>query len=180
MKVIIILLITTFVIGCNSQTKERNMEVYGSIKSNGDTLYVRYLPLMKKLLNANDFRALNHNDFKNKIIDYFGVDIDSTKFNDVYLEKGLGFIALREERFIDTYQVDRGVIDGAGDVFAEILQEGINNGYNDVLVNYNKVLFNDDQIEIFKTSKNIDKTEDIVVYLNYEKNNLLNDFLVKN
>lgn len=160
---------------CNSQTKEKRIQ---SIKKNEDTLYAEYLPLMRDLLKSNDYKFLEHDEFKNKLIGYFGVDIDNAKFNDVYLESGLGYTALSNEGFIDTYQVDRGVIDGAGDAFADILKEGLNNDYNIDFINYNKVLFNDDLPAISKV--NVDKVEDIVVYLNYEKNNLLNNSFVKN
>ncbi|MXO05615.1 SH3 domain-containing protein [Flavobacterium sp. HBTb2-11-1] len=162
---------------CNSQTKEKRTE---SIKKNEDKLYAEYTPLMRDLLKNNNYKFLEHSVFKNKVIEYFGVDIDNAKFNDVYLESGLGYTALSNEGFIDTYQVDRGVIDGAGDAFADILKDGSNNDYNIDFINYNKVLFNDDLSAISKVNIDKDKVEDIVVYLNYEKNNLLSNSFVKN
>ncbi|MBL0737181.1 SH3 domain-containing protein [Flavobacterium sp. GN10] len=162
---------------CNSQTKEKRIE---SMKKNEDKLYAEYMPLMRDLLKNNNYKFLEHSVFKNKVIEYFGVDIDNAKFNDVYLESGLGYTALSNEGFIDTYQVDRGVIDGAGDAFADILKDGLNNDYNIDFINYNKVLFNDDLSAISKVNVDKDKVEDIVVYLNYEKNNLLNNSFVKN
>lgn len=167
-------------VSCNSQTKEKKIELKGSIKKNEDKLYVEYLPLMEKLLKTNGYKFLVHQDFKNKIDEYFGIDIDQAKFNDVFLEQGLGFTAMSNEGFIDTYQVDRGIIDGAGDAFFDILKEEMNNNYNVDFVNYNKVLFNDDLTAISKINKDVDKTEDIVVYLNYEKNNLLYSSFIKN
>ncbi|GAA3767903.1 hypothetical protein GCM10022423_21030 [Flavobacterium ginsengiterrae] len=179
-RTIILFMITMLVISCNSQTKEKKMEVKGSIKKNEDKLYAEYMPLMRDLLKNNNYKFLEHNVFKNKVIEYFGVDIDNAKFNDVYLESGLGYTALSNEGFIDTYQVDRGVIDGAGDAFADILKDGLNNDYNIDFINYNKVLFNDDLSAISKVNLDKDKIEDIVVYLNYEKNNLLNNSFIKN
>lgn len=179
-RTIILFMITMLVISCNSQTKEKKMEVKGSIKKNEDKLYSEYMPLMRDLLKNNNYKFLEHSVFKNKVVEYFGVDIDNAKFNDVYLESGLGYTALSNEGFIDTYQVDRGVIDGAGDAFADILKDGLNNDYNIDFINYNKVLFNDDLSAISKVNLDKDKVEDIVVYLNYEKNNLLNNSFVKN
>ena len=176
----ILFMLTTFMVSCNSQTKEKKIELKGSIKKNEDKLYVEYLPLMEKLLKTNGYKFLVHQDFKNKIDEYFGIDIDQAKFNDVFLEQGLGFTAMSNEGFIDTYQVDRGIIDGAGDAFFDILKEEMNNNYNVDFVNYNKVLFNDDLTAISKINKDVDKTEDIVVYLNYEKNNLLYSSFIKN
>lgn len=135
---------------------------------------------MRDLLKKNSYKFLEHITFKDKVIEYFGVDIDNSKFNDVYLNSGLGYTALSSEGFIDTYQVDRGVIDGAGDAFADILKDGLNNEYNVDFINYNKVLFNDDLSAISKINVDKDKVEDIVVYLNYEKSNLLNNSFVKN
>ncbi|WP_433829346.1 SH3 domain-containing protein [Flavobacterium anhuiense] len=179
-RTIILFIITMLVISCNSQTKEKKMEVKGSIKKNEDKLYAEYMPSMRDLLKNNNYKFLEHNAFKNKVIEYFGVDIDNAKFNDVYLESGLGYTALSNEGFIDTYQVDRGVIDGAGDAFADILKDGLNNDYNIDFINYNKILFNDDLSAISKVNMDKDKIEDIVVYLNYEKNNLLNNSFIKN
>ncbi|WP_281631992.1 SH3 domain-containing protein [Flavobacterium luteolum] len=179
-RTIILSIITMLVISCNSQTKEKKMEVKGSIKKNEDKLYAEYIPLMRDLLKGNGYKFLEHSEFKNKVVEYFGVDIDNAKFNDVYLESGLGYTALSYEGFIDTYQVDRGVIDGAGDAFADILKDGLNNDYNIDFINYNKILFNDDLSAISKVNLDKDKVEDIVVYLNYEKNNLLNNSFVKN
>jgi hypothetical protein len=179
-RTIILFMITMLVISCNSQTKEKKMEVKGSIKKNEDKLYAEYMPLMRDLLKNNNYKFLEHSVFKNKVIEYFGVDTDNAKFNDVYLESGLGYTALSNEGFIDTYQVDRGVIDGAGDAFADILKDGLNNDYNIDFINYNKVLFNDDLSAISKVNVDKDKVEDIVVYLNYEKNNILNNSFVKN
>lgn len=99
------LIISSFFSLCNSQTKEKKMEIKSSIKKNEDKLYIEYLPLMEKLLKTNNYKFLNHHDFKNKITEYFGVDIDEAKFNDVFLERGLGFTAMSNEGFIDTYQV---------------------------------------------------------------------------
>ena len=179
-KTMILFMITTLIGSCNSQTKEKKMEVKISIKKNEDKLYVEYLPLMEKLLKTNGYKFLAHKDFKNKINEYFGVDIDTAKFNDVFLEQGLGFTAMSNEGFIDIYEVDRGVIDGAGDAFADILKEDMNNAYNVDFVNYNKILFNDDLTAISKVNKDSGKTEDIVVYLNYEKNNFLYSSFIKN
>jgi hypothetical protein len=179
-KIIILFMITCIISSCHSQTKDKKIGTINSTKKNEDKLYSVYLPLMNQLLEKNDFKAPNHEDFKNKIIKHFGVDIDMAKYNDVFLERGLGFTAMNNERFIDTYQLDRGLIDGAGDAFADILKEGLNNEYNSDFVNYNKVLFNDDPLAISKLIKDSNKTEDIVVYLNYEKNNLLINFLIKN
>lgn len=179
-SVIIILAIFTFIFNSCNSNKKGEVETNKSAKLYQDKLYVQYLPLMNKLLKDNKYQYLNHQDFKNKIIEYFGVDIDAAKFNDVYLERGLGFTAMSNEGFIDTYQVDRGVIDGAGDAFADILKEDMNNDYNVDFVNYNKVLFNDDLTAISKINKDVNKTEDIVVYLNYEKNNFLYSSVIKN
>ncbi|WP_165828778.1 SH3 domain-containing protein [Flavobacterium sp. HTF] len=179
-KAMILFMLTTLVVSCNSQTKEKKMEIKGSIKKNEDKLYIEYLPLMEKLLRTNGYKFLEHQDFKNKINEYFGVDIYEAKFNDVFLERGLGFTAMGNEGFIDTYQVDRGIINGAGDAFAEILKEDMNNNYNVDFVNYNKILFNDELMAISKISKDAGKTEDIVVYLNYEKNNFLYSSFIKN
>jgi hypothetical protein len=179
-RTIILFMITMLVISCNSQTKEKKMEVKESIKKNEDKLYAEYMPLMRDLLKKNNYKFLEHSVFKNTVIEYFGVDTDNAKFNDVYLESGLGYTALSNEGFIDTYQVDRGIIDGAGDAFADILKDGLNNDYNIDFINYNKVLFNDDLSAISKVNVDKDKVEDIVVYLNYEKNNILNNSFVKN
>lgn len=179
-RTIILFMITMLVISCNSQTKEKKMEVKESIKKNEDKLYAEYMPLMRDLLKNNNYKFLEHSVFKNTVIEYFGVDTDNAKFNDVYLESGLGYTALSNEGFIDTYQVDRGIIDGAGDAFADILKDGLNNDYNIDFINYNKVLFNDDLSAISKVNVDKDKVEDIVVYLNYEKNNILNNSFVKN
>lgn len=182
-KIAILFMMTTLISSCNSQTKDKKMETKSStnsIKQNEDKLYGEYLPLMTKLLSDNGYKYPKHEDFKNKIIDYCGVDIDAGKYNDVYLERGLGFAALSSEGFIDTYQLDRGVIEGAGDAFADILKDGINDGYNNDFINYNKILFNDDAATISKIVKDPSKIEDIIIYLNYEKNNLLNNFLIKN
>ena len=173
-------MMTSIISSCLSQTKDKKMGAINSTKKNEDKLYSVYLPLMNELLEKNNFKAPNHEDFKNKIIKYFGVDINIAKYNDVFLERGLGFTAMNNERFIDTYQLDRGVIDGAGDAFADILKEGLNNGYNSDFINYNKALLKDDPLAISKLIKDSNKTEDIVVYLNYEKNNLLISFLIKN
>lgn len=180
-QITLFLIISSFIFNsCNSENKSKTTEIKGLIKKNEDKLYVEYLPLMEKLLKTNGYKFLDHQDFKNKINEYFGVDVDAAKFNDVFLEQGLGFTAMSNEGFIDTYQVDRGVIDGAGDAFADILKEEMNNDYNVDFVNYNKILFNDDLTAISKINKDAGKTEDIVVYLNYEKNNFLYSSFIKN
>jgi hypothetical protein len=162
---------------CNSQTKEKRIEL---IKKNEDKLYAEYAPLMRSLLKNNDYKFLEHHEFKNEVIEYFGVDIDNAKFNDVYLESGAGYTALSNEGFIDTYEVDRGLIDGARDPFADILKDGLNNDYNVDFINYNKVLFNNDLSAISKINRDENNVEEIVVYLNYEKSNLLKNSFINN
>lgn len=56
----------------------------------------------------------------------------------------------------------------------------MNNDYNIDFVNYNKILFNDDITAISKINMDAGKTEDIVVYLNYEKNKFLYSSVIKN
>jgi hypothetical protein len=181
MKNLIIPILIIFVFtfnSCNSKTAEKEVIISNSTKLYEDKLYERYIPLMNKLLKDNDYKYPNHEDFRDKVLDYFGVDIDTPKYNDVNVANLA--TAINDERFIDTYSLDRGDIDGAGDAFADILKEGINNDYNVDFINYNKILFNDDLTAISKVNKDTGKTEDIVVYLNYEKNNFLYSSFIKN
>lgn len=177
--IIPILIIFAFTFNsCNSKTEEKEVLISNSTKLCEDKLYERYISLMNKLLKDNDYKYPNHEDFRDKVVDYFGVDIDASKYNDVNVSNLA--IAINDERFIDTYSLDRGDIDGAGDAFADILKEGINNEYNVDFINYNKILFNDDLTAISKVNKDAGKTEDILVYLNYEKNNFLYSSFIKN
>lgn len=171
MKKLLILFITTFLIySCNSQSKKEKMETTNSNKVNEDTSYNTYLPLMKKLLNDNNYNYPKNEEFRKRIREYTGVDIENSKYNDLYLKNGKGFIALDNEGFIDSYQVDRGSIDGAGDAFSDILSGGLNESLNEDFINYNKVLFNDDPLAIAKVIADKKIIDDIVVYFNYEKN----------
>ncbi|OXA99126.1 hypothetical protein B0A81_21460, partial [Flavobacterium plurextorum] len=182
-KTIILFIVTMLVASCNSQIKEKKMETQDPIRKNQDTLYARYLPLMEKLLKSNNFKILEHDDFKNKIQEYFGVDIDKSKYNDIFLGgEGFGFTAMNNERFIDTYtEGDRGDIDGAGDAFSDGLKDRIEDDYyNFIFVYFNKILLNDDLSAIFKINSDLNATEKIVVCLNYEKNSILKNTFVKN
>ncbi len=171
MKKLLILFITTFLINsCNSQSKKEKMETTNSNKANEDTSYTTYLPLMKKLLKDNNYNYPKNEEFRKRIREYTGVDLENSKYNDVYLKNGKGFIALDNEGFIDSYQVDRGSIDGAGDAFSDILSGGLNESLNEDFINYNKVLFNDDLLSIAKVIADKKIIDDIVVYFNYEKN----------
>lgn len=127
--IMLFLVISVFTLSsCNSKTKKEEMEANKSTKVYQDKLYERYIPLMNKLLKDNNYKYPNHEDFRNKIVDYFGVDIDTSKYNDVTVPNLA--IAISSENFIDTYSLDRGDIDGAGDAFSEILKEGTENEFN--------------------------------------------------
>jgi hypothetical protein len=163
---------------CNSQSKGEKMEIKNTIKKNEDKLYERYIPLMNKLLKDHNYKYLNHEDFRNKIIDYFGVDIDTSEYNDVNVPNLA--IVINSENFIDTYSLDRGDIDGAGDAFSEILKEGTENEFNKDFLYYNKILFYDDMLSISKVINDTNRLENIIIYFDYEKNDLLNNNLIKN
>ncbi|TDO94964.1 SH3 domain-containing protein [Flavobacterium sp. 245] len=171
-KIIILIIVTSLIISCNSKTKKEEMESSKPTKLYQDKLYERYIPLMNKLLNDNNYKYPNHEDFRNKVINYFGVDIDTSDYNDVDIPNLA--IAISSERFIDTYSLDRGNIDGAGDAFSEILKEGTGNEFNKDFIYYNKILFYDDIQTISKIINDTDRLENIVIYFDYEKNDLLN------
>lgn len=176
--IIILIIITSLIISCNSKTKKEEMEANKSTKVYQDKLYERYIPLMNKLLKDNNYKYPNHEDFRNKIVDYFGVDIDTSKYNDVTVPNLA--IAISSENFIDTYSLDRGDIDGAGDAFSEILKEGSENEFNKDFLYYNKILFYDDITSVSKVINDTTRLENLVIYFNYEKNDLLNKNLIKN
>ena len=167
---------TSLIISCNSKTKKEEMESSKSPKLYQDKLYERYVPLMNKLLKDNRYKYPNHADFKNKVINYLGVDVDNSEYNDVNIPNLA--IAISSEGFIDTYSLDRGNIDGAGDAFSEILKEGIENEFNKDFIYYNKILFYDDIQTISKIINDTDRLENIVIYFDYEKNSLLNKNLI--
>ena len=176
-SIIIPLIISTHIFNsCNSKTTEKEVVINSSTKSYQDKLYERYVPLMNKLLNDNSYKYPNHEDFRNKVINYFGVDIDNSEYNDVDIPNLA--IAINSEGFIDTYSLDRGDIDGAGDAFSEILKEGTGNEFNKDFIYYNKILFYDDIQTISKIINDTDRLENIAIYFDYEKNSLLNKNLI--
>jgi hypothetical protein len=189
-RILSIAILALLLANCNGSSKSENNKISND-KLNAellkdpdskivyqDKLYERYIPLMNKLLNDNNYKYPNHEDFKNKIVNYFGVDIDKSEYNDINVVDIA--IVINSEKFIDTYSLDRGDIDGAGDAFSEILKEGNVNEFNKDFLYYNKILFCDDIETISKVINNVDRVQNIVVYFNYEKNDLLNKSLIKN
>lgn len=161
------------IINCNGQTSNNPLPYQ-------DELYNKYVPIMKNLMDKQGYKYPDQNTFETKILDYFGENIRDSIHNDVYLEKGKGFYALKNEKFIDTYQLDRGKIDGTGDAFESILKEGFQNEYNKIFVLYNKILFNDDIFSITQILHDKESVEGLVVYLDYEKSSVLMNFASKN
>ncbi|MFH6935274.1 SH3 domain-containing protein [Flavobacterium sp. FlaQc-30] len=175
---IILIIITSVLISCNSKTRKEKMETDKLTKLYQDTLYKRYVPLMNKLLKDNNYKYPSYEDFQNRIVDYFGVNLDTSQYNDLNIPNSVS--AIISERFIDTYSLDRGNIDGAGDAFSEILNEGMEDDYNKDFVYYNKILFYDDVETISKIISDKDRLENVVIYFDYEKNDLLKKSLIQN
>lgn len=174
------------IIGCkdnnlskkNSETNSNNMN-----KKYEDTLYNNYAPLMVKFLKDENFKTLDNIEFKKRIQELFGVDIDESEYDDVNPRlKGAEtnihniYSIMRKDNFIDFYILDRGKIDGAGDPLKSMLTDERSNEDNFIL--YNKLLLNDD-ISVLSYILN-DKTslEDIYVYFNYEKNESIKNKLI--
>jgi hypothetical protein len=172
----VLLLLTAFIISCNSQSNNEILKSIKKMKPNEDKTYDIYMPIMNELLDNNSFKRISGIDFNERVLEYSGVNSDTSKVNDVYLEKAKGFYAILSGTFLDIYQLDRGKIDRIGNPFMDILKEGNKNAYNVDFINYNKILFNDDEITIIKCINNKRLVEDIVIYLNYEKS----DSLIKN
>uniref|UniRef100_A0AA94F3P5 SH3 domain-containing protein n=2 Tax=Flavobacteriaceae TaxID=49546 RepID=A0AA94F3P5_9FLAO len=185
-KILFLSLIIMSIIGCkdnnlskkNSETNSNNMN-----KKYEDTLYNNYAPLMVKFLKDENFKTLDNIEFKKRIQELFGVDIDESEYDDVNPRlKGAEtnihniYSIMRKDNFIDFYILDRGKIDGAGDPLKSMLTDERSNEDNFIL--YNKLLLNDD-ISVLSYILN-DKTslEDIYVYFNYEKNESIKNKLI--
>jgi Bacterial SH3 domain len=177
----LILLIGIVIISCNSQTKKvKNIEKQMKNANYEDTLYKEYAPLMKDFLKDSNFKFLTDEIFREKVINLFGVDVSKSKFDDVVpyklnIPNLTSFI--RKENFIDFYELDRGVVDGAGDALKSYLTK--ERSSDDLFILYNKLILNDDVSTLPYILKDPFHLEHIVLYYNYEKNNLLNDAFIK-
>lgn len=181
MKKIILLFTFIFLSFSTAQNKKINQKNMELQQGYDDKQYQKIFPLMEKSLKNSFYKFPSSDEFRKKVIDLLGVDVNQYKTNDIYVEQPRGFYAiLKNGKFIDFQEIERGSSKESLDDLVETYST--DNNWNDVFKNYNKILFNDDLSAVGKVIHDTDKydVETIVLYLNYEKSKLLNAFFIKN
>ncbi len=186
---VVTFIIMLTILSCNKNKKENNQPNLNMNNNSEnlvyeDTLYKGYAPLMVNFLKDNNFKFPSDEIFNEKVTDLFGVDINKSKFDDVApLINGSNsyihnvYSIMRKERFIDFYELDRGIIDGGGDALKDYLTKQRSN--DDEFILYNKLLLNDDISTMPFIIKDTFHLQNIVIYFNYEKNTVLNNQLIR-
>ena len=134
--------------------------------------------MMNILLNfllKNGYKQLKETDFKSKVKEYFGISGFSKEQDVSYFSHPRGYEIDLKQQYINTYEVEPYFLQEM-----KILEKGISDEYNARFLLYNKIIFNNDISSITQVLHDKGAIEDIVLYFDYEHNQMLMNLALNN
>ena len=126
---------------------------------------------LKSILIKNGFKDISKTEFLGKLKTHFGIDNFDKGIIILFNQKGYKIDI--ENQFINTYPFENYYLKDF------VINEGLKNSYNNQFINYNKIIFNDDNSSITNILNDKEKLEDIFFYFDYEKNILVNNLALR-
>ncbi|MWN91331.1 hypothetical protein GQ597_11550 [Gilliamella sp. Pra-s65] len=144
--------------------------------------------IVSKFLRSKGYEIPTEKEFRQRILDYFGIDFDTITFDCQYLLSKYGYSCFTKNgRFLLTYSESFLVSEYKGLDVPLTPKQGLEllntpyNAFSPHLIAYNKLLFNDNVDfyvkEYFKKNR-ASSLQEVVVYFNYEKNNVLYELVL--
>lgn len=151
--------------GTTSINQKSNISEIANYRNKNNYLLA---PLMQSLLKNNGYQFPSSNEFRKYILQYFSVDIDTSKYDDIILPQIEGdYVVIRDKYFICPLSGELEL-----EALKKELQAGKNKNNNGLLINFNKLLFNKRQesLEYFLANDTI-VLRDILVGTGFYLNN---------
>ena len=127
---------------------------------------------LKSLLLKNSYKTIDQKEFLERLKRHFGINNYDKEIIILFNQKG--YEVNIEKQYLNTYPFEPEYIK------KYVLQEGVNNDYNNKFIYYNKIIFNDNISAITSLIGDKESVEDIYFYFDYEKNLMLNKFALSN
>ncbi|WP_185291116.1 SH3 domain-containing protein [Chryseobacterium lactis] len=123
---------------CCSKSKSQNMHTTKEILPYSDDDLKKYVPHMVEVLKNGHYQFPSHEDFRQKVLDYYSIDIDTCKFNDNETkDTGYSDVIFINERFVSTYQTWE-------EFDKTVYKEGVPKDEDFYMLNFNKLVFTKD------------------------------------
>ncbi|TWP26798.1 SH3 domain-containing protein [Apibacter muscae] len=173
MKKLILILLINLLITCKAQKKEYTIN---SLEMEVQT--------QAKFLASKGYKVPSEENFKKYCKDYFNLDLESIKeeYFQPIGEDGYGLSV--KQKFINTFPESIFYNPNTSDDNYNINQafENLNKKENlssEKFVSYNKLLFNNDSLVVHYFIKKTDDLKEIVLFFDYEKNDILYNILLR-
>lgn len=168
-KHILIILLSIITSSCNSQNKK-----------NPDNIEIKEITLIKKVLAKNNYNLKDELVFNSINTEYLGIkpaDIHEKSYNDIKIQnQNIDYQISKDGKFI---KIGQDILPDLDDLIIENDKKTLNTSYFTDIVNMNKLLYlNDVNTISYFINKKTDLGIDILVLFNYEKNNLLYQFVI--
>ncbi len=170
-KIIIAIFVIINITSCKGQNKKKS-----------DNMEIKEITLFTKVLNQNNYNLKDESSFENMNMEYLGIkpnEIHTKSYDNIKIQNEfIDYQISKDGKFI---KIGQDILPDLDDLINENDKKTLTTPYFIDLVNMNKLLYLNDVSTIpYFLSKKTDLGIDILVLFNYEKNNLLSQFALKN
>ncbi|OCG26144.1 hypothetical protein A9G45_01555 [Gilliamella sp. HK2] len=170
-----------FTLIVSAQTEKEELDQLMHIWAERD--FAEEVSIVSDFLKSKGYKIPSEKSFKQRSLDYFGIDVDSITFDCQYMISKYDYSCFTKNgRFLLTYTESFLMSEYKGFDVPLTPKQGLellnspNNEYSPHLIAYNKLLFNDNTDTFVKNyflSNRKNSLQEVVIYFNYEKNSLL-------